>query len=228
MAERRLSWSHSARIAVASVDFTQASERTTQMMIVMKPTATEEEVQAVIERIESRRRAGAPRAAASEVTVIGAIGDREHVRAPRARGPRRASTRSSRSSSPTSSPRPQLRQGEPHRARDRRPQDRRRALRADRRPVHGRVARPDARDRRAIVKDAGATMFRGGAYKPRTSPYAFQGLGQEGLRLLAEAKARDRPADRHRADGRPRPRARRSRSPTSSRSARATCRTTRC
>jgi 3-deoxy-7-phosphoheptulonate synthase len=38
------------------------------------------------------------------------------------------------------------------------------------------------------VSDAGATMFRGGAYKPRTSPYAFQGLGQEGLRLLAEAK----------------------------------------
>jgi 3-deoxy-7-phosphoheptulonate synthase len=39
------------------------------------------------------------------------------------------------------------------------------------------------------VRDAGATMFRGGAYKPRTSPYAFQGLGQEGLRLLADAKA---------------------------------------
>src|SRR5205807_3392493 len=39
------------------------------------------------------------------------------------------------------------------------------------------------------VKDSGAAMFRGGAYKPRTSPYAFQGLGQEGLRLLAEAKA---------------------------------------
>jgi 3-deoxy-7-phosphoheptulonate synthase len=39
-----------------------------------------------------------------------------------------------------------------------------------------------------VVKDAGAAMLRGGAYKPRTSPYAFQGLGQEGLRLLAEAK----------------------------------------
>ncbi len=39
------------------------------------------------------------------------------------------------------------------------------------------------------VRDAGAAMFRGGAYKPRTSPYAFQGLGQAGLRLLAEAKA---------------------------------------
>ncbi len=39
------------------------------------------------------------------------------------------------------------------------------------------------------VAEAGATMFRGGAYKPRTSPYDFQGLGQEGLRLLAEARA---------------------------------------
>jgi 3-deoxy-7-phosphoheptulonate synthase len=37
------------------------------------------------------------------------------------------------------------------------------------------------------VRDAGATMFRGGAYKPRTSPSAFQGLGRAGLRLLAEA-----------------------------------------
>jgi 3-deoxy-7-phosphoheptulonate synthase len=39
------------------------------------------------------------------------------------------------------------------------------------------------------VAAAGATMLRGGAYKPRTSPYAFQGLGRAGLRLLAEAKA---------------------------------------
>jgi len=36
------------------------------------------------------------------------------------------------------------------------------------------------------VKAAGATILRGGAYKPRTSPYSFQGLGREGLRLLAE------------------------------------------
>jgi 3-deoxy-7-phosphoheptulonate synthase len=39
------------------------------------------------------------------------------------------------------------------------------------------------------VRAGGATMFRGGAYKPRTSPHSFQGLGQEGLRLLAEARA---------------------------------------
>jgi len=38
------------------------------------------------------------------------------------------------------------------------------------------------------VSAAGASLFRGGAYKPRTSPYAFQGLGQEGLRLLSEAR----------------------------------------
>ena len=39
----------------------------------------------------------------------------------------------------------------------------------------------------AAVKAAGATILRGGTYKPRTSPYAFAGLGEEGLRLLAEA-----------------------------------------
>jgi 3-deoxy-7-phosphoheptulonate synthase len=38
------------------------------------------------------------------------------------------------------------------------------------------------------VKDAGATALRGGAFKPRTSPYAFQGLEEEGIKLLLEAK----------------------------------------
>jgi 3-deoxy-7-phosphoheptulonate synthase len=38
------------------------------------------------------------------------------------------------------------------------------------------------------VADAGATMLRGGAFKPRTSPYAFQGLGQAGLEILKEAR----------------------------------------
>ncbi|MBI4594585.1 MAG: 3-deoxy-7-phosphoheptulonate synthase [Candidatus Rokubacteria bacterium] len=38
------------------------------------------------------------------------------------------------------------------------------------------------------VKAAGAVVLRGGAFKPRTSPYAFQGLEEEGLKLLAEAK----------------------------------------
>ncbi len=38
------------------------------------------------------------------------------------------------------------------------------------------------------VARAGAKFFRGGAYKPRTSPYAFQGLGEEGLRIMAEIR----------------------------------------
>jgi 3-deoxy-7-phosphoheptulonate synthase len=38
------------------------------------------------------------------------------------------------------------------------------------------------------VKEAGADMLRGGAFKPRTSPYAFQGLGLEGLKILAKAR----------------------------------------
>lgn len=38
------------------------------------------------------------------------------------------------------------------------------------------------------VREAGAHALRGGAYKPRTSPYSFQGLGEEGLEILAEAR----------------------------------------
>jgi 3-deoxy-7-phosphoheptulonate synthase len=40
------------------------------------------------------------------------------------------------------------------------------------------------------VRAAGARLFRGGAYKPRTSPYSFQGLGREGLEILAEIRDR--------------------------------------
>jgi 3-deoxy-7-phosphoheptulonate synthase len=39
------------------------------------------------------------------------------------------------------------------------------------------------------VRDAGAVILRGGAFKPRTSPYAFQGLGEAGLKILAEVRA---------------------------------------
>jgi 3-deoxy-7-phosphoheptulonate synthase len=39
------------------------------------------------------------------------------------------------------------------------------------------------------VKKAGATIYRGGAFKPRTSPYSFQGLGEEGLRILAKVRS---------------------------------------
>ena len=50
--------------------------------------------------------------------------------------------------------------------------------------------RPQCFEIGAAVKKAGATVFRGGAFKPRTSPYSFQGLGKEGLEILAEVRER--------------------------------------
>lgn len=41
-----------------------------------------------------------------------------------------------------------------------------------------------------VVREAGASILRGGAFKPRSSPYSFQGLGEEGLKLLAAARSR--------------------------------------
>ena len=51
------------------------------------------------------------------------------------------------------------------------------------------------------VAAAGATILRGGAFKPRTSPYAFQGLGVEGAALPGRGARADRAAGHHRGDG---------------------------
>jgi 3-deoxy-7-phosphoheptulonate synthase len=154
-------------------------------MIVMNSDATEDQVRAVIDRVES---VGARThiSTGEEVTVIGAIGDREHVArlelegfpgvdrvVPILKPYKLAST--------------QIRHGE------------RTVLDIGGRKVGGShfalIAGPctvESRDQllsaARAVRDGGASLMRGGAYKPRTSPYAFQGLGQEGLRLLAEAK----------------------------------------
>src|SRR4051794_424270 len=160
------------------------------MMIVMKPSASEEEIQSVISRIESvGSRAHTSRG--EEVTIIGAIGDVEHEvhvsnlglevypgvdRVVPILKPYKLASR-------------QLNHDQPS------------VLDIGGRKVGGEhfalIAGPctvESRDQTLttaeVVAAAGATMFRGGAYKPRTSPYAFQGLGQEGLRLLAEAKER--------------------------------------
>src|SRR5919202_1776595 len=155
------------------------------MMIVMKATATEEQIRAVIDRIESCGARAHP-SRGEEVTVIGAIGDREHVArlglegapgveqvVPILKPYKLASS--------------QLRGGEPT------------VVSVDGRSIGGShfslIAGPctvESRDQtlttaRAVAA-AGASLFRGGAYKPRSSPYSFQGLGQEGLRLLAEAR----------------------------------------
>jgi 3-deoxy-7-phosphoheptulonate synthase len=159
------------------------------MMIVMKETASEDEIGAVIEKIEGAG-ALAHRIRGARLSVIGAIGDVEqdvsverlgleglpgvdHVM-PILKPYKLASA--------------QLTHGE------------RTVLDVDGRKIGGErfalIAGPCTVESREqtletarVVSDAGATLLRGGAYKPRTSPYAFQGLGLEGLRLLAEAKA---------------------------------------
>jgi 3-deoxy-7-phosphoheptulonate synthase len=156
------------------------------MMIVMRPTATEAEVQAVIDRIEAVGARAHP-SRGDEVTVIGAIGDREHVARLELEGaPGVAQVVPILKPYKLSSN--QFRAGEPS------------VIDIDGRRIGGEhfslIAGPctvESRDQLMTtahaVQEAGAALLRGGAYKPRTSPYAFQGLGQEGLRLLAEAKA---------------------------------------
>ena len=54
------------------------------------------------------------------------------------------------------------------------------------------------------VAQSGAKMLRGGAFKPRTSPYDFQGMEEEGLKLLQKAQEATGLGDHHRSDERPR------------------------
>jgi 3-deoxy-7-phosphoheptulonate synthase len=159
------------------------------MMIVMKETATDEEVAAVVEKIE-RAGALAHRSRGARVTVIGAIGDVEQDVTVEGLGleGQPGVDRVVPILKPYKLASAQITHGE------------RTVLDIEGRKVGGDnfalIAGPCTVETREqtlqtarVVRDAGATLLRGGAYKPRTSPYAFQGLGQEGLRLLAEAKA---------------------------------------
>jgi len=151
----------------------------------MKESATADEVDAVIKRIETVG-AQAHISRGELVTVIGVIGDREHVAnlglegspgvddlVPILKPYKLASS--------------QLKDGA------------RTVIDIEGRKIGGphfmTIAGPctvESRevmlDSARIVRDAGGALLRGGAYKPRTSPYSFQGLGDAGLRLLAEAK----------------------------------------
>jgi 3-deoxy-7-phosphoheptulonate synthase len=159
------------------------------MMIVMKEAATEEEVGAVVDKIE-RAGARAHRSSGARVTVIGAIGDVEQDADVASLGleGQPGVDRVVPILKPYKLASAQITHGE------------RTVLDVEGRKVGGDhfalIAGPCTVESREqtlqtarVVRDAGATLLRGGAYKPRTSPYAFQGLGQEGLRLLAEAKA---------------------------------------
>src|SRR5215213_3317088 len=150
-------------------------------MIVMKEEATEEQIQAVVDRVESVG-CSAHLSRGELLTVIGAIGDRDRVASLGLEGapgvdhlvpilkPYKLASA-------------QFRKGE------------RTVIEVDGRRVGGDhfslIAGPCTVESREqtlevarVVSGGGASMLRGGAYKPRTSPYAFQGLGVEGLRLL--------------------------------------------
>ncbi|MDQ4071468.1 MAG: 3-deoxy-7-phosphoheptulonate synthase [Actinomycetota bacterium] len=155
------------------------------MMIVMKEGASPEQIDAVIARIESVGAKAHP-SRGELVTVIGAIGDREHVGnlglegaegvdhvVPILKPYKLASS--------------QFKKGE------------RTVLDIGGRRIGGPhfmtiagpctvESREQLLDTAHVVNDAGAQLLRGGAYKPRTSPYSFQGLAEAGLRLLAEAR----------------------------------------
>ncbi len=159
------------------------------MMIVMKETATVDEIDAVVAKIE-RAGALAHRSQGARVTVIGAIGDVEQDVSVEGLGleGQPGVDRVVPILKPYKLASAQITHGE------------RTVLDIGGRKVGGDnfalIAGPCTVETREqtlqtarVVRDAGATLLRGGAYKPRTSPYAFQGLGQEGLRLLAEAKA---------------------------------------
>jgi 3-deoxy-7-phosphoheptulonate synthase len=158
------------------------------MMIVMKENATEHEIRAVVERIESIG-FRASRSPGQLVTTISAIGDdRERVARLQLEGSPGVD-RVVPILKPYKLASAQIRHGV------------RSVLEIGGRKVGGEhfalIAGPctvESRDQLLTtahsVNAGGATMLRGGVYKPRTSPYAFQGLGTDGLRLLAEAKAR--------------------------------------
>ena len=157
------------------------------MMIVMKPTATEEDILSVIDRIESCGAKAHP-SRGEEVTVIGAVGDREHVQRLNLEQHAGVEQVVPILKPYTLSSRQFAAHGE------------RTVIEIDGRRIGGEhfsmIAGPctvESRDQTLTtahaVAEAGASMFRGGAYKPRSSPYSFQGLGVEGLRILAEAKA---------------------------------------
>src|SRR5664279_4171197 len=156
------------------------------MMIVMRETATPEEVDAVMAKIE-RAGAHAHRSAGARVTAIGAVEQDANVAGLGLEG-QPGVDRVVPILKPYKLASAQITHGE------------RTVIDIEGRKIGGDsfalIAGPctvESRDQTlqtaAVVRDAGATLLRGGAYKPRTSPYAFQGLGQEGLRLLAEAKA---------------------------------------
>ena len=158
------------------------------MLVIFHPDATEPEIDAVTERI-LKTGAGAQRVVGAEQTVIGVIdADRDHItnlELDADPGVDRVV--------PVSSP---YKLAHRHRHGDRaHAVDVAGVTFGGETPEFRMILGPCAVESREqtlaaarACRDAGADLLRGGAFKPRTSPYAFQGLGVEGLKILVEAR----------------------------------------
>jgi 3-deoxy-7-phosphoheptulonate synthase len=149
------------------------------MLVIFHPDASAAEIEAVVERITATG-AGAQRVVGAEQTVIGVIdGDRDHLTSLELdadAGVDRVV--------PVSSPYKLAHKVEVGGVAFGGPDPRFRLILG---PCAVESADQMASAAQACAA-AGADLLRGGAFKPRTSPYAFQGLGLEGLRILAEAR----------------------------------------
>lgn len=154
------------------------------MVVVMKPGSTEEEIQAVKERLE-KFGLGVHISRGESRTILGVIGERKEEAAAAVE-----SMGGVERIVPISSP---------YKLAGRQFRDGRTVVEVRGVRVGGgepqMIAGPCAvesyeqvLETARAVKEAGATILRGGAFKPRTSPYSFQGLEEEGLRILADVR----------------------------------------
>jgi 3-deoxy-7-phosphoheptulonate synthase len=154
------------------------------MIVVLKPGLSEEDVHKVVERIESLG-LKAHISVGKERTIIGAIGDE-----------RLLADQTLESFPGVEKVLPILK---PYKLVSREFQKEDTVIAVNRHEIGGKrvhvmagpcsvESREQVQETALSVKEAGATFLRGGAFKPRTSPYAFQGLGEEGLNYLAHAR----------------------------------------
>lgn len=156
-------------------------------IIVLKTGATEDEIKHVIKKLESRG-LKAHVSQGTERTIIGVIGDTSKVTEDEEDSIRAASGVEN-----------VVRILKPYKLASREFQKENTEISVRGIVIGGKripvMAGPCAVENRTVltniaekVKASGASFLRGGAYKPRTSPYSFQGLGEEGLKYLAEAR----------------------------------------
>lgn len=154
------------------------------MMIIMKSNATPQQVEAVIAKVKSEG-LNVHLSQGVEATIIGAIGETHSIPLDRFEGMDGVEV--------------VQRITQPYKLASRQFHPENTVLPIDGFTVGGEeiavIAGPCSVESRSqivetalAVKEAGASALRGGVFKPRTSPYSFQGLGEEGLELLAEAR----------------------------------------